>query len=89
MSDQPRISIVTVTRNAAPLLEKTIVSVASQSYPGIEYIVVDGASTDGTTAMLKKNQRVGKWISEPDRGIYDAMNKGARMATGEIGRAHV
>lgn len=78
-----KISVVTVTRNAAPLLSKTIESVASQDYENIEYIVVDGASTDDSVDIINKSDCIGRFISEPDKGIYDAMNKGAAMATGE------
>lgn len=80
----PKITIVTVCFNAAESLEKTILSVASQNYPNIEYIIVDGCSNDGTLDIIKRyEQYISKWISEPDKGIYDAMNKGAAMATGE------
>ena len=80
----PKITIVTVCFNAAESLEKTILSVASQNYPNIEYIIVDGCSNDGSLDIIKrKEQYISKWISEPDKGIYDAMNKGAAMATGE------
>jgi len=79
------ISIITVTYNAANLLEKTLKSVAEQSHNAIEYIVVDGASKDDTLQVIKRNEhKVDKWISEPDRGIYDAMNKGLKMASGDF-----
>lgn len=78
-----KISVVTVTWNAASMLLSTLESVASQTYDDIEYIVVDGASSDNTVEVLENSQNVTNWISEPDRGIYDAMNKGALMATGE------
>lgn len=83
-----KISIVTVTFNSAKTLRTTIDSVLQLNYKNIEYIVVDGASTDGTVPLLEfyMQQFAGrmKWISEPDKGIYDAMNKGIRMATGDI-----
>lgn len=79
------LSIITVTYNAATLLEKTIRSVIDQSYTIIEYIIVDGGSTDGTIDIIKRYEsKIRKWISEPDHGIYDAMNKGLKMATGEF-----
>lgn len=79
----PLFTVITVCYNAAPLLERTLVSVQEQDYPYIEYIVVDGASSDATPSILKAYSSViNKLISEPDRGIYDAMNKGLRVATG-------
>jgi len=78
-------SVITVCRNSASTIEDAIRSVASQTYPDIEHIVVDGASTDGTLDLLERyRDRLAKVISEPDRGIYDAMNKGVDFATGEI-----
>ena len=77
-------SIVTVVRNDKSGLEKTIASLNRQTYPHIEHIVIDGASTDGTVDVIKNNlNSVNKWISEPDTGIYDAMNKGKNLATGD------
>lgn len=82
--DNVKFSIITVTYNAEHSLEKTVKSVIQQSYPNIEYIVVDGASTDGTVEILKAyNNKITKWISEPDKGVFDAMAKGIQMATGE------
>jgi len=82
--ESPRVSIITVVRNDAAGLERTMDSVAAQDYAGREYVVVDGASTDGTTDVLKRRAaEVTRWISEPDTGIYQAMNKGARLAAGE------
>lgn len=79
----PLVSIVTVTFNAIDTIEKTILSVINQDYPNIEYIIVDGGSNDGTLDIIKKYEnRLSKWISEKDEGLYDAMNKGLRMATG-------
>lgn len=78
------VSVVTVVRNDSEGLQKTMDSVISQDYPRIEYILVDGASTDDTLGVLRRRQdEVSCWISEPDKGIYDAMNKGARLASGE------
>lgn len=80
-----KVSIITVCYNSAVTLEKTILSVAGQSYKNIEYILVDGNSNDGTLDILKKQElKISKWISEPDSGLYDAMNKGILMATGDL-----
>ena len=79
-----KISIITVCYNSAATIQDTIDSIASQTYPDIEHIVVDGGSQDTTMDMVRAAPRVSKYISEPDRGIYDAMNKGIAMATGEI-----
>ncbi|MCB9321706.1 MAG: glycosyltransferase [Lewinellaceae bacterium] len=79
------ISLITVCFNSALTLEDTIISVLSQTYPEIEYIIVDGGSMDGTLNIIKKyNETISFWSSEPDKGLYDAMNKGIEMATGEI-----
>lgn len=80
----PRFSIITVTYNAAKVLEDTIQSVVTQTYKNIEYIIVDGASTDGTMGIVERyKSRIAKVVSEPDKGLYDAMNKGIGMATGD------
>ena len=82
-----RLSIVTINRNNAVGLEKTLRSVASQTIKEFEYIVVDGASTDGSVDVIKKLESEFaylKWVSEPDKGIYNDMNKGIRMATGDF-----
>lgn len=80
-----KITIITVTYNSAATLEKTILSVANQTYKNIEYIVVDGDSKDTTKEILQKHHdKIAKWISEPDMGLYDAMNKGIAMATGDL-----
>jgi glycosyltransferase involved in cell wall biosynthesis len=80
-----KISIITICYNSAQTLEKTILSVAGQSYTNIEYIVVDGCSNDGTLDIIKKHKdKISRWISEPDKGLYDAMNKGIAMATGDL-----
>ncbi len=81
----PTISIITITFNAKEVLEGTIVSVIQQSYPKIEYIIVDGASSDGTLGIIEKYEtKISIWISDPDRGLYDAMNKGLQLATGDF-----
>ena len=80
-----RISIITVCYNSATTLEKTILSVAGQTYKNIEFIIVDGLSKDDTISIIQKHQdTISNWISESDRGLYDAMNKGIAMATGDI-----
>lgn len=78
-----KISIITVVYNNVALIEKTIKNVLKQTYSNIEYIIIDGGSTDGTLDVIKKYSNLTTWISEPDNGIYDAMNKGAQMASGE------
>lgn len=84
MSAQPIVSIITVVYNGEQFLERTIKSVLEQSYPNIEYIVVDGASKDGALEIVRKYEdRIARWVSEPDKGIYDAMNKGMKLATGD------
>ncbi len=81
----PLVSIVTVTYNSADTLQETIDSVRRQTYGNIEYIVVDGESTDDTLDIIRSNADiVDRCISEPDEGIYDAMNKGIRVAGGEL-----
>ncbi|MCQ2229816.1 MAG: glycosyltransferase [Bacteroidales bacterium] len=80
----PKISAITVCRNAAELIEATMLSVLNQKYDNIEYIIIDGASTDGTQDIVNKYyDRIAYFVSEPDKGIYDAMNKGLSHATGE------
>ncbi|MGL4520034.1 MAG: glycosyltransferase family 2 protein [Phocaeicola sp.] len=80
----PLFSIITVCYNADKVLERTLQSVASQSYQSVEYILVDGNSTDNTLPLIQSYQGViSRWVSEPDSGIYDAMNKGLTLATGE------
>ena len=84
MNTLPLISVITVCYQAAEPLEKTILSVRQQYYQPLEFIVVDGGSTDGTRDIISRHQDIiTRWVSEPDRGIYDAMNKGVSMATGE------
>lgn len=80
-----KISIITVCYNSAETIEDTIKSVLDQEYKSIEYIIVDGGSTDGTLDVLKKyRDQIHKYISEPDNGVYDAMNKGIKLATGDV-----
>lgn len=85
MNRAPRISIVTPSFNDAAYLEKTIRSVLEQGYPNLEYIIVDGGSTDGSVEIIRKYEHsLAWWCSEPDGGMYDAINKGFNHATGEI-----
>ncbi|MCW3788631.1 glycosyltransferase family 2 protein [Plebeiibacterium sediminum] len=80
----PKISIVTVVYNGAQTIEATINSIINQTYKNIEYIIVDGDSNDGTQDIIKSYEsEISKWISEPDKGIYDAMNKGIDLSTGD------
>lgn len=80
----PLITIITVVYNDVHNLERTILSVLNQTYPNIEYIIIDGASTDGTVDVIKKYaDRLGYWISEKDGGMFEAMNKGVAQASGE------
>ena len=80
----PRFSIITVTYNAEKALEETIQSIISQTYKDIEYIIVDGGSKDRTLSIIEKyKSHIAKVVSEPDKGLYDAMNKGLKMATGD------
>lgn len=80
----PKVTVVTVVINAENVIEKTIQSVIEQDYPNLEYIVVDGESQDRTKLIIQNYiHHIDKYISEPDRGIYDAMNKGAKLASGD------
>lgn len=82
--DYPLISIITVTYNVANSIEATIKSIISQPYANYEYIIIDGNSTDGTQAIVKKYLgKIDVWISEPDKGIPDALNKGIKYAKGK------
>lgn len=81
---RPRISVVTVCLNSVATLARTLESVKAQTYPDIEHIVIDGGSTDGTLDVIRRYQnRIAHWVSEPDRGLYDAMNKGIARARGD------
>ena len=80
----PLISVITVSYNAVLTIEQTILSVINQTYLNIEYIIIDGGSTDGTVNVIKKYaDKIAYWVSEPDKGIYDAMNKGIAYSHGE------
>ncbi|WP_178793046.1 glycosyltransferase [Bacteroidaceae bacterium] len=80
----PKFSIITVTYNAAKVLEDTIQSIVTQTYKNTEYIIVDGGSTDGTLDIIQKyKEHIHTVVSEPDKGLYDAMNKGIKLATGD------
>ena len=86
MGEDLKLSIITINRNNALGLEKTMQSVATQTIKTFEYIVVDGASTDGSVEVIRRFEPLLahiRWVSEPDSGIYNAMNKGIRMATGD------
>lgn len=84
MRTTPKITIITAAYNAVETIEQTISSVVHQDYPCLEYVIVDGASTDGTLEIIKRYAPYGiRWISEPDHGLYDALNKGVYMATGD------
>ena len=85
MSRPLQVTVVTVAYNAAATIADTLESVAAQSYPHVEHLVIDGASRDGTQEVVARHsQRVARFVSEPDRGVDDAMNKGLRMATGDV-----
>ena len=80
----PLISIITVTRNAGDCIERAIQSVQAQSYPNLEHIILDGASTDNTVEILKQyNDKIAYWKSEPDKGVYNAMNNALAFARGD------
>lgn len=80
-----KVSIITVVYNGAEHIRDCIESVLSQTYPDIEYIIIDGKSSDGTVAIVQSyGTKIAQFVSEPDKGLYDAMNKGIRMATGEV-----
>lgn len=81
---EPLITIVTVVFNGSACLEETILSVISQTYDNVEYIIIDGGSTDGSLEIIRKYEHaISYWVSEKDKGIYDAMNKGIDLANGE------
>ena len=84
MQKLPKVSIITVTYNAEKYLEATIQSVLEQTYSNIEYLIIDGQSKDKTLEIIKKYEnQITTWISQPDKGLYDAMNKGIALATGD------
>lgn len=81
---QPKLSVITIVYNNVKDIERTMLSVLNQTYPNIEYILIDGDSKDGTKDIIYKyKSRLAQFISEPDKGIYDAMNKGLALATGD------
>ncbi|MFZ4101319.1 MAG: glycosyltransferase family 2 protein [Sphingobacterium thalpophilum] len=81
---QPKLTVITIVYNNVRGIERTVLSVLNQTYPNIEYLVIDGASVDGTLEILKKyKEGISKLISETDKGIYDAMNKGLALASGD------
>ncbi|TDQ09841.1 glycosyltransferase family 2 protein [Pedobacter metabolipauper] len=81
---QPKLSVITIVYNNVKDIERTMLSVLGQSYPNLEYIIIDGASKDGTLERIELYRgKFAKLVSEPDKGIYDAMNKGLALATGE------
>lgn len=85
MTNEPLISIITVVYNGEKTIEETIKSILVQTYKNIEYIIIDGASSDNTVKIIKKYQdKISYWVSEKDGGIYDAMNKGIMVSHGEI-----
>jgi len=85
MTQQPLISIITVVFNGETHLQQTIDSVVNQTYKHIEYIIIDGGSSDRTLNIIKSNEaHINYWVSEPDNGLYDAMNKGIDLANGEL-----
>jgi glycosyltransferase len=79
-----KISIITVCYNSAKTIEKTIQSVLSQTYGNIEYVIIDGKSNDDTLSIVKKYEDKITWISEADKGLYDAINKGLKIASGDV-----
>jgi len=84
-SSQPLVSIITIVYNGEKHLEQTIQSVLGQTYPHIEYIIIDGGSTDSSVSIIKKYApQLARWISEPDKGISDAFNKGIAMCNGDL-----
>jgi glycosyltransferase involved in cell wall biosynthesis len=82
-SIKPLISVITVVFNGEQYIEETILNVLSQTYTNVEYLIIDGGSSDGTLNIIKKHQQKIKLISEPDHGIYDAMNKGVSLSSGD------
>lgn len=84
MNDLPLISVITISYNEVATIEQTILSIINQTYPNIEYIIIDGGSKDGTVDIINKYaNKIDYWVSEPDKGIYNAMNKGINNARGK------
>jgi glycosyltransferase involved in cell wall biosynthesis len=85
MENLPKITIITPSFNQVKYLEATILSVLNQNYPNLEYIIIDGGSTDGSVDIIKKYaKKLHFWVSEPDKGLYDALQKGFNYSTGDI-----
>src|SRR5665648_352480 len=84
MTKLPQITVITPSYNQGDFIDQTIQSVLSQNYPDLQYLVMDGGSTDQTVDILKQYDQQFFWVSERDRGQSDALNKGLRMATGEV-----
>ena len=85
MNKNFKISVITVTKNSEKFLEENINSLKDQTYKNFEHIIIDGKSTDGTLEIIKKHRdKIDYWVSEPDEGLYDAMNKGIKACTGDI-----
>ena len=85
MNKNFKISVITVTKNSEKFLEENINSLKNQTYKNFEHIIIDGKSTDGTLEIIKKHKdKIDYWVSEPDKGLYDAMNKGIEVCTGDI-----
>jgi hypothetical protein len=81
----PKISLVTPVFNSSKYIEQTVQSVLAQSYPNLEYFIIDGGSTDGTLDIIRKYEsQISGWLSEPDKGMYDALNKGFARTSGEV-----
>src|SRR5579872_6976684 len=79
-----KISVITATYNSSATVKDTLTCIRTQDHPDIEHLIIDGGSTDNTAEIVASYPHVAKWISEKDNGLYDAMNKGIRLATGEI-----
>ncbi len=85
MRENYKISVITVTKNSEKFLEENLISLKNQTYRNFEHIIIDGKSSDKTVDIIKKNsEQISYWVSEEDNGLYDAMNKGIRNATGDI-----
>ena len=85
LNDKPLISIITTSLNSSKTIEKTILSVLNQTYDNVEFIIIDGNSSDGTINIIKKYEKfIDFWVSEKDDGIFDGMNKGIKFSSGDI-----